>query len=105
MSRLVIMIAGFTSKRQETMKNFKAETSFAGNGIIIFDKVVIALKAERFLKEAGYAVKTVIPPDEMCMHCELGVTFRLADKAAIEGLLHQKGLGYTNIYLCGGGNK
>jgi len=82
------------------MQNSNKEPASAGGGIIIFDKVVIALKAERVLKEAGYCVKAVIPPDEMCMHCELGVKFSLADQAAIEGLLHKKGLEYSNIFPC-----
>jgi hypothetical protein len=74
-----------------------AASKQAGDGLIIFDAVPDAIKAEKILKEAGYTPKMVSPPPELRKGCDLALEIFLAEQAGIEWILKEKEAHYVNI--------
>jgi len=75
----------------------KPKIAFAGGGLITFLEVPEAMKAERVLKEAGYAVKLIAPPPALRKGCDLAVEINLVEQPGIERLLSQKDVTYASI--------
>ena len=51
----------------------KKRASFEGGGLMLFEKVEEAIKAEKILKGENYTVKLVAPPPALRKGCDLAV--------------------------------
>jgi len=72
--------------------------AFQGDGIIIFQDVAQAIKAEKIMKKAGYEVRLIAPPPQYRLGCDLSLEIDLAGQAGIERLFKEKGAGYVGIF-------
>lgn len=79
----------------------KKSYSADGQGLILFDQVPDAMKAERCLKESGYKVKLVAPPPEIRKGCDLAVQINLVEQPGIDRVLTQKGADFIEIVHAG----
>ena len=81
------------------MKSFrrKQKTSFEGGGLVLFMDVAEAMKAERVVKEADYAVKLVAPPPELRKGCDLALEMNLVEQLGLERLFKEKDIEYVDI--------
>jgi hypothetical protein len=75
----------------------KQKASFEGGGLILFMDVHDAMKAEKVLKNAGYAVKLVAPPPELRKGCDLAVAINLVEQPGIERVLDQRDVAYVGV--------
>ena len=75
----------------------KQKTQFEGEGLVLFEEVQAAMKAEKALKNAGYNVKLVAPPPELRRGCDLAVEINLVEQPGIERLLNEKDTAYVSI--------
>ncbi|MBP9021326.1 MAG: DUF3343 domain-containing protein [Syntrophobacterales bacterium] len=66
-------------------------------GIILFNNVEEAIRAERLLMSAGYEVMLVAPPPALRRGCDLAVEINLVEQTGIERLLAEKKAGYLEI--------
>ncbi|MDY6893047.1 MAG: DUF3343 domain-containing protein [Chloroflexota bacterium] len=71
--------------------------SFEGGGLVLFMDVHDAMKAERVLKKANYAIRLVAPPPELRKGCDLAVEINLVEQPGIERLLREKDAPYVSI--------
>lgn len=76
----------------------KKKVAFKGDGIIIFQDVSQAIKAEKIVKGAGHEVKLVAPPLQLRMGCDLALEINLVESAVIERLLKRKDAPYIGIF-------
>ena len=76
---------------------FKKKSSSEGRGIILFERVEEALKAERLLREAGYACKLIAPPPALRRGCDLALEINLVEQMGIERLLKERDVNYLEI--------
>lgn len=65
----------------------RKESTFDGGSLVLFEAVQDAVRAEKVLKNAGYAVKMVAPPPELRKGCDLAIEVNLIEKPAIERTL------------------
>lgn len=79
------------------MSNNSPKPRFVGDGIVTFQDVPAALKAEKLLKSSGYETKLVAPPPSLRMGCDLGLEILLAQRPAIEALLKERDVPYSRI--------
>ena len=79
------------------MDDLSNKTEFSGDGIITFHRMEHALKAEKFLKAAGFNARMVVPPHAANAGCNLGLMFQLSKQHEIERLLREKRVDYTRI--------
>lgn len=79
----------------------KAET-FEGGGIILFEHVESALKAERVLKKENCETKLVAPPPALRKGCDLALEFNIVEMAGIERILKKKGAEFLEIHPLNG---
>jgi hypothetical protein len=70
---------------------------FKGDGIITFQDVPIALKAEKVLKAAGIEYRLVAPPPKFRLGCALGVEIMLSRQQEILDLFQQKDVPVSQI--------
>jgi len=75
----------------------KQKASFEGGGLALFLDVPDAMKAERVLKKAGYAIKLVAPPPALRKGCDLAVEINLVEQPGIERLLNQEDVSYVGV--------
>jgi len=75
----------------------KQKVTFEGDGLVLFMEVQEAMKAEKVLTGAGYAVKLVAPPAELRKGCDLAVAINLVEQPGIERLLNQHDVYYVRI--------
>ena len=75
----------------------KQKTAFEGGGLVLFLEVPEAMKAEKVLKAAGYAVRLVAPPPQLRMGCDLAIEINLVLQPRIERLLQKKDVAYVSI--------
>lgn len=86
----------YTLQSLNLMDN-QQKPKFKGDGIITFQDVPVALKAERVLKTAGIEVKLVAPPPKFRLGCALGVEILLSRKQEILDLFQQKDVPISQI--------
>jgi hypothetical protein len=79
--------------------DFHSKPKFKGDGIITFEDVPIAIKAEKVLKAAGIEAKLVAPPPKFRLGCALGVEIMLSRKHEIIDLFRQKDVPISKIML------
>lgn len=75
----------------------RRKPQFEGGGLVLFMDVQDAMKAERVLKKADYAVKLVAPPPELRKGCDLAVEVNLVEQPGIERLLKEKHAPYVSV--------
>ena len=75
----------------------KKKASFEGGGLVLFMDVQEAMKAERVVKEADYAVKLVAPPPELRKGCDLALEMNLVEQLGLERLFKEKDIEYVDI--------
>jgi hypothetical protein len=75
----------------------KKKLPFEGGGILLFEKVEEAIKAEKALKGADYKVKLVAPPPALRKGCDLAVEINLTERTGIERLFKQKDVAHIDI--------
>jgi len=73
------------------------KTESSGGGIITFHKMEQSMKAEKFLKAAGFSARIVVPPYLLDTGCNLGLIFDLSRLQEVEHLLKEKRVEYTHI--------
>lgn len=56
-----------------------------------------SMRAEKFLKAAGFSARIVVPPYLLDTGCNLGVVFDLSRLQEVERLLKDKRVEYTHI--------
>ena len=75
----------------------KQKTSFDGGGLVLFLDVQDAMRAEKVLRGAGYAVKLVAPPPALRKGCDLALEINLVEQPGIERLLNQRDVDYVSV--------
>jgi hypothetical protein len=75
----------------------KKKPAFEGGGLVLFMDVQDAMRAERVLKKADYAVKLVAPPPELRKGCDLALEINLVEQPGIERLLREKDAPYVSV--------
>jgi hypothetical protein len=75
----------------------KERASFEGGGLVLFSDVQEAMRAEKVLKNGGYAVRLVAPPPELRKGCDLAVEINLVEQTGVGRLLREKDAGYVSI--------
>jgi len=75
----------------------RRKPSFEGGGLVLFMDVQDAMRAERVLKKADYAVRLVAPPPQLRKGCDLAVEINLVEQPAIERLLKEKDAPYISV--------
>lgn len=75
----------------------KQKASFEGSGLVLFLNVQDGIRAEKVLKDAGYAVRLIAPPPALRKGCDLAVEINLVEQPGIERLLNQKEVAYVSI--------
>jgi hypothetical protein len=73
------------------------KSAFEGGGLVLFNEVSEAMKAEKSLNKAGYQVKLVAPPPELRKGCDLAVAINLVEKLGIERVLKQGDVAYVEV--------
>ena len=71
--------------------------SDAGEGLVLFESVSDAMKGEKIVKNAGYAVKMVAPPPELRKGCDLALQINLVEQAGIDRVLKQQATPFIEI--------
>ena len=75
----------------------KKDTSFDGEGLLLFAQVPDAMKAEKILKNSGYIIKLVAPPPALRKGCDLALQINLVEQPGIERTLKEKDAEYIEI--------
>ena len=63
------------------LKQKQVAFKFKGDGIIIFQDVAQAIRAEKLMKRDGYEVRLIAPPPEYRVGCDLSLEIDLAARA------------------------
>jgi hypothetical protein len=66
-------------------------------GLIVFNHVKEAFKAEKVLKASGFQIELTIPPKDMVKGCDLAISFNLNERLAVERALMENGVQYSDI--------
>ncbi|MDQ7833562.1 MAG: DUF3343 domain-containing protein [Desulfovibrionaceae bacterium] len=85
------MILGFLDRFRKKDPG-PASASKADRGLLLFENTSEVIRAEKTLREAGFAVRVVGPPPEVRTGCDLAVEFPL-----IEGLHIRRRLEAANV--------
>ena len=75
----------------------RRKQSFEGGGLVLFMDVHDAMRGERVLKKADYAVRLVAPPPQLRKGCDLAVEINLVEQPGIERLLREKDAPYVSV--------
>ncbi len=79
----------------------KKRSPSRGDGLVIFNDVHEALKAEQVLKEAGYTVNLVAPPLALRRGCDLALEINLVEQFGIERTFKEKDVLHVDIVPLG----
>ena len=75
----------------------RKQKTFEGGGLVLFLDVQDAIRTEKVLKSAGYAVRLIAPPPALRKGCDLALEINLVEQLGIERLLNQRDVGYVSI--------
>lgn len=78
-------------------KKAQSKIPFEGGGIILFETVQDAMRAEKLLQQADYTMRLVAPPPRMRKGCDLALEINLVEQFGIERLLKEKKAHYAEI--------
>jgi len=73
------------------------KAAFEGGGLVLFDAVQEAMKAEKVLKKADYPVRLVAPPPELRRGCDLAVEINLVEQPGVERLLKRDKVDFVEV--------
>ena len=79
------------------IKKSKPNIPFEGGGIVLFDTVQDAMRAEKVLQQGNYTIKLVAPPPKLRKGCDLALEINLVEQLGIERLLKQEGAHFVEI--------
>ena len=75
----------------------RKQKTFEGGGLVLFLDVQDAIRTEKVLKDAGYAVRLIAPPPALRKGCDLALEINLVEQLGIERLLNQRDVDYVSI--------
>jgi len=75
----------------------KAKGKAESGGLLLFEKVEDAIRAEEILTEADYTVRLVAPPPTFRMGCDLAIEINLVEQIGIGRLFREKGVNYLKV--------
>jgi len=67
-------------------------------GVVLFDSTQGALKAEKVLKAAEYAIKLIPVPRQVSSDCGVCIRFLWKDRAGVEGELLAARVGTAGVH-------
>ena len=79
------------------LKRREKKESFEGGGLVLFESVQYAMRAEKVLEEAGYTVRLVAPPPQLRKGCDLSLEINLVEQPGIERALQLKDSPYMEV--------
>jgi hypothetical protein len=77
--------------------NIKKNNRFEGGGLILFQNVEEAIRAEKVLKSGNYETRLVAPPPKLRKGCDLALEINIVEMTGVERLLHQKETSFVEI--------
>ena len=77
--------------------NSKKNNRFEGGGLVLFQNVEEAIRAEKVLKSGNYETRLVAPPPELRKGCDLALEINIVEMTGVERLLHQKETSFVEI--------
>jgi hypothetical protein len=75
----------------------KQKTPLEGTRLVLFQDVQDAMRGERVLKKAQYAVRLVAPPPELRRGCDLALEINAVEQPGIERELKENDAAYIEI--------
>ncbi len=93
----------FWNKEKPPIANTNKSGNSKGNGLVLFDSVEDAIRAEKLVKRAGYACSLVAPPPQLRKGCDVAVEINLIEQPAIERVLEK--VGYVEVAPLSGSGK
>src|SRR4030042_4937399 len=81
----------------ESPKPKEEKADFKGGGLVLFEVVQDAMRAEKVLTEAGYSLRLVAPPPQLRMGCDLALEINLVEKPGIERTLKEKSTPFMEV--------
>ena len=78
-------------------KQKEGKTAFEGGGLVLFETVQDAMRAEKVLTEAGYGLRLVAPPPSLRIGCDLSLEINLVEKPGIERTLKEKSTPFMEV--------
>ena len=75
----------------------RKKAPFEGAGLVLFEDVHDAMRAEKALRKADYAVKLVAPPAELRKGCDLALEINLVEQPGIERALNESDASYVSV--------
>jgi hypothetical protein len=75
----------------------KKRSRFEGGGLILFQNVEDAIRAEKILKSESYETKLVAPPPRLRKGCDLALEINLVEMAGTQRVLRQKEASFVEI--------
>jgi hypothetical protein len=78
-------------------KQKEGKTAFEGGGLVLFETVQDAMRAEKVLTEAGYGLRLVAPPPSLRIGCDLALEINIVEQPGIERALKDKGTPYMKV--------
>lgn len=79
------------------MPLFRKKPAFEGGGLVLFEEVSAAMRAEKVLRAAGYRVRLVAPPPELRKGCDLALEINLVEQPGVARALKDKDAAYVEI--------
>ena len=73
------------------------KSSPRSDGLVLFEDVQDAMRGEKVLKKAGYAIKLVAPPPQLRRGCDLALGINLVERAGVERVLKDNEADYVEI--------
>ncbi len=67
-------------------------------GVVLFDSVSHALRAERVTQRAGLKIKLIPVPRQLSSNCGTALRFYWADETAVRHTLQEAKLGFDSIH-------
>ena len=77
--------------------SFKKNSRFQGGGLILFQNVEEAIRAEKVLKSESYETRLVAPPPQLRKGCDLALEINIVEMTGVERLLNQKETSFVKI--------
>ncbi|KPJ48486.1 MAG: hypothetical protein AMJ38_05225 [Dehalococcoidia bacterium DG_22] len=75
----------------------RKKPSFEGGGLVLFEDVEDAMRAEKVLRKADYTVRLVAPPPELRAGCDLALEVNLVERPGIERALRENDAPYVRV--------
>lgn len=75
----------------------KQKAGFEGGGLVLFETVQDAMRAEKVLIEAGYSLRLVAPPPQLRKGCDLALEINLVEQPGIERVLKDKNTPFMEV--------